>query len=290
MRRIMTALAGLLLALAFAVPAGAITGNFVEDHEHTYVGLAAFYDQNGEFLHRCSASLLTETIVLTAGHCTNSGVGAEVAASARIWFHQDAGARYDGTTDPVTGYPDMCVAGDPLCYESTELYNRGFDNFAGFPDTNDVGIIVLPEPITFDTEFAVLADAGSLDYLASNTRRGAPPAVTYSGYGVSDIRPATLSYRIRLMAEGVIENVRNSYTGGYNIQLSTNVGGGKGGTCFGDSGGPVLWDDSNVVIGVNSFVKNSNCAGQGFAYRVDTQAVQDWIEEVTGESLPTASL
>jgi len=42
--------------------------------------------------------------------------------------------------------------------------------------------------------------------------------------------------------------------------------------------------------GLNSFVINGNCAGLGFGYRVDTDEVYQWIFEVTGDMLPTASL
>ncbi|HYG98137.1 MAG TPA: trypsin-like serine protease [Terriglobales bacterium] len=287
MKRVLAAVMALAVTLTLAMPAAAITGNFVEDFEHTYVGLVAFYDENGEFISRCSGALLSPTIFLTAGHCTAD------AASARIWFHQDVGSQFDPVTeapDPRTGYPDTCIQGDPLCVTSTELYNRGFNDFAGFPEIQDVGIVVLDEPITFTTEFAVLAEPGSLDYLATNARRGPPPPVTFTGYGVSDIRPATLSLRERLMATGFIINVRSANTAGFNVQVSTNVGQGRGGTCFGDSGGPILWGDTNIVIAVNSFVINGNCAGTGFGYRVDTQAVYDWIAQVTGVRLPTASI
>lgn len=286
MPRLIALLTAAVLAAAITAPVGAVTGNFTEDHEHTYVGLVAFYDEEGEFLHRCSGALLTPTVFLTAGHCTDG------AKTARIWFHQDVGSRYDAVNDiadPRTGYPYFCVEDDPLCVEADELYNRGFDDFAGFPDTNDVGLIILDDAITFQTDFAVLAEPGSLDYLASNQRRGEGPVVTLTGYGVSDIRPVTLSFRERLMGTARIINVRNQLTGGYNLQISANVGRGQGGTCFGDSGGPILWDDTDIVVGVNSFVLNGNCAGLGFAYRVDTEAVYEWITDITGP-LPTAEI
>ena len=95
-------------ALAFAVsPAHAITGKYwVDDNEHPFVGLAVFYDAAGEFLWRCSGSLISPTKFLTAGHCADTGEG---AVSARVYFQQDAGANFDLVTevDPVTGHPEV---------------------------------------------------------------------------------------------------------------------------------------------------------------------------------------
>jgi trypsin len=56
-----------------------------------------------------------------------------------------------------------------------------------------------------------------------------------------------------------------------------NPGGGSGGTCFGDSGGPDLLADTDIVLGVNSYVTNVNCAGVGYSFRIDTSAVLAWI-------------
>ena len=49
---------------------------------HPYVGLAVFDDGNGPS-HRCSASILSPTVVLTAGHCTDGTV------ATRVWFDED---------------------------------------------------------------------------------------------------------------------------------------------------------------------------------------------------------
>jgi len=170
MRRILTLLIIVLgLFAATASSAQAITGNYVEDNEHPFVGLVVFYDEAGEFIGRCSGSLLTSTVFLTAGHCTDG------ATTARVYFQQDAGAKYDPDTevDPVSGYPETCAAGTlgVTCATSDEVYNYGYDGFASFPNTRDAGLVILDQPITL-AEYGVLAQAGSLD----RTLRSRPAA------------------------------------------------------------------------------------------------------------------
>lgn len=256
------------------VPVRAVTGNYVKDFEHPFVGLAVFYDANGEFSHRCSGSLITPVVFLTAGHCT---VG---MTSARVYLQQDAGAHYDPATelDPVTGYPETCAPGtEALCTTSHQIYTYGVP-FQSSPDTEDAGLLVLDQPINV-SEYGVLARPGLLDDLA--TRRGQQNITfTVSGYGLSYTNPhVTLSYRERLMAESQLVNLRNALTDGFNLQTSNNPGIG-GGACFGDSGGPVFYGSfsSNIIVGVTSFGLSSNvCAGVDFAYRTDQTAVIEWI-------------
>jgi hypothetical protein len=275
MRRLLILFATVLGLLTVGAPsAQAITGNFEPDFEHEYVGLVVFYDANGEFLWRCSGSLLTDRVFLTAGHCTDIGEG---AVSARVYFEQDAGANYDPATgvDPVSGYPET---GGITAHT---LYSYGFNNFAGFPNTLDVGLVILDAPVqtvypNIDT-YASLAAAGTLDAYGT----GPDATVTVSGYGLTYTNPAkTISYRSRLMAETFIVNLVSHNTAGFNVQLATNPGGDRGGTCFGDSGGPVLLDDTNVITAVNSYVlgqRTTTCKATAFAYRTDQQAVIDWI-------------
>ncbi len=287
MRKLIASLVAVLALSAAAVaPVGAITGtNWTEDFEHPFVGLAVFYTiEDGEevFSHRCSGSLLSPTVFLTAGHCTD---GAE---TARVYFQQDAGANYDPATelDPVSGYPETC-AGDTegeTCATSSELYNFGFADFAGFPNTKDAGLLVLDQPIALD-EYGVLPEIGTLDQFAS-AKGSLDRTVTVSGYGLTKSNASgqhTISFRSRLMGTSKITNTVGGNTGGFNLQTSGN-GGGRSGTCSGDSGGPVFYpSDTNVIVGVTSFGLNAWCRGADFAFRVDTQAVQDWIQSLLTE-------
>jgi hypothetical protein len=273
LRRFLMLLAVAASAIAAnASPAGAVTGNFTKDYEHTYVVLIAFYDENGDFLWRCSGSLLNEWTVLTAGHCTDTKSG---AASAIVWASQEGGSQYDpvtDTADPRTGYPYYCYDSPQYpCSTSHTLLEYGYIGNVFLQGNNkDVGMLILDDPIVLD-EYASLAGAGTVDTLAVGT------PITYSGYGVSGEKPVVTSFRERLMASGFIVSTHNANTAGFNIQLSTNPGAGRGGACFGDSGGPILYDDTDVILGVNSFVINGQCAGVGFAYRIDQPDVLAWI-------------
>jgi hypothetical protein len=64
------------------------------------------------------------------------------------------------------------------------------------------------------------------------------------------------------------------------LKLSANPAQGKGGTCFGDSGGPNLLGGTNIVLGVNSYVTNGNCSGVTYSQRVDLPDILQFINSV----------
>ena len=277
-RKLVFAVFSVIVILAIAVsPVAAITGDWVEDFDHPFVGLIVFYDETGEFIGRCSGSLLDPYNFLTAGHCV---VG---AVTARVYFQQDAGVNFDPETeiDPVTGYPEFCAAGTlgVVCATSDEIYNYGFPQ--PLPNRHDVGLVILDQPIDLP-EYGQLPEAGTLDQLA--TSRGDQETIfTVSGYGLSYKNQAqsgkpNLSFRERLMAESKLVNLRSAINDGFNIQTQGN-GRDRGGTCNGDSGGPVFLGDpnSNLIVAVTSFGLNVLCRGTDFSYRVDQADVLTWL-------------
>jgi secreted trypsin-like serine protease len=270
--------------LAATTPAFAITGDWIEDTVHPYVGLVVFYNKDGGFVWRCSGSLISPTKLVTAGHCTDAGTAEEPgAASARVYFQQDAGAHFDPSTgkDPVTGYPETCAPGTlgTLCATSVSIHNYGFANFAGFPNTHDVGVVILEQPITLP-KYGVLPTAGVLESVGQGKKNS---LFTVSGYGLTlrvnvHTKLSNVSFRERLMASSSLVNLGSSYTDGYNVQTQGN-GNNRGGTCSGDSGGPVFLggSNSNLIVAVTSFGLNELCRGTDYGYRIDRQEVLDWI-------------
>jgi hypothetical protein len=281
----------LLVALAVAVtafvgPAGAITGNYQRDFVHDYVGLVVFYTDtdpvsstHDPFSHRCSGTLISPTVLVTAGHCT------EGVDHARVYFQQAAAPNYSPSNffgnggDVTTGYP-YGPGSQPQFTRTGTPFNFGFHDFEGFPDIEDAGVVILDAPYaTTSGLYGQLPSAGQVsDYIAD---AGSKKAATFtaSGYGLTDTTPVVVSFRERLMATSYLINEHSANTDGFNLQTTANASQGKGGTCSGDSGGPIFIGTTRVIAAVNSFGFNARCRGVDFSYRLDRQPVLDWIAD-----------
>lgn len=259
MHRVAATLAG-LTALAFSGPSLAVTDGELDGNSHPNVGLMVALDASGNPMWRCSGSLLTPTIYLTAGHCTDG------AARVTIWFDSDVDAGRPGNGYPFVGQ----VFGTPFTHP---LYPT-----APF-FVNDVGIVILDAPMG-SPPYGVLPRLGTLDELAK--RRGLKNVTfTAVGYGLQASFPDaasfhTVSNRVRMFATPRLLQINTpGFTGDFSVLLSNNHA--TGGTCFGDSGGPNYIGSSNVVGGVTSFGINGNCAGTGGVFRLDTANVLNWL-------------
>jgi V8-like Glu-specific endopeptidase len=263
--------------VSFAGSAGAITGNYTKDFTHDAVGLLVFYttpdpETGDPFSHRCSGTLISPTVMVTAGHCT------EGVDDGRVYFAQSAAPNYSPASfgglggDETTGYPYL----NGVTFSVADNY--GFHDFAGYPETKDVGVVVLDSPVQPAGGFGILPTAGAIDrYLtASNAKKRA--WFTVSGYGLSDKDPVQVSFRERLQATSYLVNDEAPVTD-FNLQTTANPSQGKGGTCNGDSGGPVYFGDTNVIAAVTSFGMNGQCKGLDFSYRLDRPEVLAWIND-----------
>jgi len=274
-RKLAALAAAAFVLLGSTAAALAITNGQPDGNNHPYVGLLVFDDEDGP-AWRCSGSLLSSTLVLTAGHCTDGAV------AARLWVEAvnqgnpeypfSGTTSYDGT--PYTN-PD---------YRSPDNPYGGGNGLPAF-SYRDVGVVVLSEPVpasVVDT-YAQLPSAGLIDTLKNKT------PVDFVGYGVqfqAQVPGSALPQpppfyrwtgpRIRMYAPSELVSGKFVHSAEF-LRLAMNPGGGSGGTCFGDSGGPDLLGGTRTVLGVNSYVTNVNCAGVGYSSRVDIPEILSWI-------------
>lgn len=282
MRKLLTLLAAVAAAVMIGVvPAGAITdGTPDSGNQFPHVGLmVAFVD--GVPAWRCSGTLLSTMVYLTAGHCTDG------ADHVEIWFDsgyptpipRGAGFPAPGPNpcDGVSGYPCVGdVAGTP--------YTHPDYNPAAF-FLRDVGVVVLDTPWNeTGGKFGTLPDLNQLDAL--KTQRGKQDVTfTAVGYGLQKSFPTAAAWkdsalRTRYIARPKLNQINvPGFTGDFSMLLSNNAN--TGGTCFGDSGGPNFLGDSSVVGAVTSFGINGNCAGTGGVFRMD----RSWSLDVVNDFL-----
>ena len=272
----LTLILALTLVLGTAGVASAITNGVPDGDNHPYVGLLIFDTAPGVPGWRCTGALIAPTVVLTAGHCTDGAV------AARFWADKDV--TYDHYTFPLYPYGGPgsgAVEGTAYTnpkYRSPENPYGGGNGLPAF-SYRDTGIVVLDEPIT-DKGFAALPAPGLVDTLKNKT------PIDFVGYGVQEQimvypgqppRARWTGPRIRMYAPSELVSGNFVNSAEY-MRLALNPGGGSGGTCFGDSGGPDLLGGTNTVLAVNSYVTNVNCSGVGYAARVDVPETLDWIK------------
>jgi len=142
--------------------------------------------------------------------------------------------------------------------------------------TYDVGVVILAEPVT-DVGFGVLPEAWVVDALVKQAR------LTTVGYGIRDFEhgggpPQGVGLGERYFAHVRYVNVTNRI-GEMFIKHSANTSQGTGGTCNGDSGGPVFLPDQETVVGITSFGAQAagQCTSISYAQRVDLLKVLVWL-------------
>jgi hypothetical protein len=301
MRTRIAPLVAFLALLLASTPVAAVTRGGVPDAgEHPMVGQLVFYvpdatpspypEPGGWF--SCSGTLLSATVVVTAGHCTfaigeNSvstttednrftAEGGNGSGGNDVWFTTtEDGSQWNGW--PLTfaangdlNYPTQAAryaarAGflnsDDDWVRATSYPHPLYDDRAFF--LHDVGVIELDE-----AQSGPYGTIPTQDYLDRYAGARNEHLFEVVGYGLQRAHPVfeiegdtRMKADVRLL--NIVSNPKQTY-----IQLSNNAR--TGGTCFGDSGGPTFDNtDSLLVVAVTSFGLSPNCTGIGGAYRLD---------------------
>jgi len=246
-------------------PASAVTDGDLDEEDHPHVVLLLM-DVGGSPAFRCSATLLSPTVVLTAGHCTSNFPGAPFTGM-RVFTESDV----DGGNNT---YP---FAGGPNSVEAV--------SWAAHPDyetapffVHDVGVVILEEPGVPLATYGALPGVDQFDAFKTQRGRGrGNTTFTSVGYGLQQINPVFIQAdRVRMVANPHLIQINvPGFTGDFSLLLSNNHS--TGGTCFGDSGGPNFLGDGTVVAGVTSFGLNGNCAGTGGVFRMDRADVLAFV-------------
>ena len=271
---------GLLAMLLLLVPTSAalgIVGGNLDGNAHPNVAMIVFYQPDGRF--RCSATLASPTVLITAAHCTDGVRGKTIVTFDSVAPATTPRAADDtGNGQSQTGYtsaPAGWLAGTPHAHPL-------WDGELQLNDLHDVGVVVLDAPYT-QAAPAVLPPAGYLQTLThgKNGNGLSDQVFLVVGYGVffekpdgGPQKPASVADRTRRNTTSVGQMLSSQV-----LKLAENDKDARagGGSCFGDSGGPVF--HNGMIVGDTSFGASQFCQGMGGYYRLDTADARSFLDD-----------
>lgn len=151
-----------------------------------------------------------------------------------------------------------------------------YDDFSAFPQTFDVGLVILQKPIMLKT-YGMLPTEGMLENVLAQAGNSSNwwTAVDYGRQGI--LNPFAMSDYARYNTIASLVEINSNFTDpGSSAKFTNNPGGDTGGTCFGDSGGPICYQDTPIIGAVVSF-GITPCIGVDYQFRIDTPTALDFI-------------
>jgi Trypsin len=245
--------------LAATGPANAVTNGQPDGNTHTWVGvmIQPIPSMPG-YVSVCTGTALSATKFLTAAHCADP--------ARPVFVSYKSGPPFSLAADFTQGTfyidPSWCIECNP--------------GLPGF-DTHDVAVVILNAPNNAGP-YAALPPLHLIDSLPMNT------GVDIVGYGVQGfIRgggpPGQVFLFTRYFAPSLLIQSNNVQSDEF-IKLTANPAQGKGGICFGDSGGSDFLSGTRTILAVNSYVTNGNCSGVTYSQRVDLPDIQGFINSI----------
>jgi secreted trypsin-like serine protease len=261
------------LVASSIVPAAAITGGEVDGNRHPNVANILFYSPDGRF--RCTATLVTPTVLLTAAHCTVDTAG-KTLVDFRSTVALQAPSDYPVAANPATGYTQAEIESAGFL-SGTAHAHPDYSNFTDLANWNDVGVVVLDHPVVGIAP-ATIAPRNYLDGYAQPVLN--KTLFTTVGYGTEVRKPDSGPQKPTPMSYPLIRRFAIEPGQKLSAQILQTNGNpndtrGTGGSCFGDSGGPTFLN--GYVVAVTSYGYTANCRYLDGLQRVDIASVQTWL-------------
>jgi hypothetical protein len=251
---VVLALATCVAGLVAAAPAVAITDG-TRDTVHTNVGLVRFTTADGRF--RCSGTLISPTVVLTAGHCTEG-------PATNVYVSFDTDLALDPLQPGIT--PAEKAAREAHYITGIAHPDPGWTGKLSFSKQHDQGVVVLDAPASTKWPGIAPAPLPPVGYLNGNQGALKNATFTLVGYGVDiGAKKAQIVIRERQSTTSYLKNVQSEVVV---FQINDQDSKAGGGSCFGDSGGAVFVN--GYVLGDASYVNSFSCNATGSYQRTDT--------------------
>ncbi len=208
----------------------------------------------------CTGTLIAPDVVITAGHCTPP--------------------ESHNPTAVVLGTNNYDHPGETINVAEVHTYPNSWGTY-------DVAVLVLEHASSYEPRR--IATSCIRDYI----RDGAEATVV--GYGATDANGRVYSSVLQWGNTTISDADCSDLNSGCFEAVSPNgeIGAGISGSdaCYGDSGGPLFLPTPKGIflVGVTSrgFYDTSVACGDGGIWvRPDSPDLHDWIEEVTGRTLP----
>jgi secreted trypsin-like serine protease len=249
------------LAAVGVISAGgaqAITYGQPDGNGHPNVGAMVYFSPSRQVYRIiCSGSLISQSVFLTASHCTSA---LQQAGINDVWVTFDptftqSSTRYHGTM------------------HTNPLYNQRQS------DPEDIAVITLDNPVAItpvDLPAAGLLDQMKTDGTLNGTR------FTSVGYGVQEPQPGPGGIvnpfpMERWYSDGEFWALTSTW-----LLISQNQAAGSGGTCSGDSGGPQFLgagaNETNTQVSI-TIKGDSFCFATNWVYRLDTPQARAFLDD-----------